>query len=593
MTQANLALAALPLTIAHLLQMHRRVNSNTTGKAPHFTAARLRLQSMSCLLAIVLCPVTSLCGQSRTFHITQRYLNIPVERASEMRLLQIRVGGVQKREFPVQLAEHATDYWIFLDVREFKGSTITLTGPSGIASPSVQAALGRIYQANQIEGAATLYKESNRPQFHFTVKRGWSNDVNGPIFYKGQYHLFWQAFPFGVKWDTGFMYWGHAVSKDLIHWRELAPALMVDKIGAAWSGTSFVDLHNDGGWGKDALVLVYTAFDRTSHKQMQCIAYSTDNGATFNSAVENPVLDTNHEVGSNDTRDPKVFWYEPGKRWVMVLFEKDGMSFFNSIDLKTWTRRSHRKGFHECPDFFELPIDGDNNHKKWILHGGSSSYEIGTFDGETFTAESPVLHYAEGKNLRGDDVLYAAQSFGEMPDDRRIQMAWGRIQLEGMPFTQMILFPTEFKLKTTRDGLRMQAAPIDEIAQLRTKARTWSTLTVADANQKLGSAGSGPLDVKLQASLESGYGLAIRYDGNDLTTIASEDLENGRGQVEVLIDKGIAEIFVDGGARYITRELPLSTGGHGLELSLKQKTSVINHLEIYEMKSMWKPRTIS
>jgi fructan beta-fructosidase len=593
MTQANLALAALPLTIAHLLQMLRRVNSNTTGKGPHFTAPRLRLQSMSCLLAIVVCPVTSLCAQSRTFHITRRYLNIPVERASEMRLFQISVGGVQKREFPVQLAEHAIDYWIFLDVSEFKGSTITLTGLSVVASPSVQAALGRIYQANQIEGAAALYKESNRPQFHFTVKRGWSNDVNGPIFYKGQYHLFWQAFPFGVKWDTGFMYWGHAVSKDLIHWRELAPALMVDRLGAAWSGTSVVDHHNDGGWGKDALVLVYTAFDRTSHKQVQCIAYSTDNGATFNRAAENPVLDTNREVGSNDTRDPKVFWYEPGKRWVMVLFEKDGMSFFNSTDLKIWTRRSHHKGFHECPDFFELPIDGDKNRKKWILHGGSSSYEIGTFDGETFTAESPVLHYAEGKNLRGDDVLYAAQSFGEIPDGRRIQMAWGRIQLEGMPFTQMILFPTEFKLKTTKDGLRMQAAPSDEIAQLRTKARTWSTLTVADANQKLASAGSGSLDLKLQASIESGDGLAIRYDGNDLTTIASEDLENGRGQVEVLIDKGIAEVFVDGGARYITRELPLSSGGHGLELSVKQKTSVINHLEIYEMKSMWKPRTIS
>jgi sucrose-6-phosphate hydrolase SacC (GH32 family) len=377
----------------------------------------------------------------------------------------------------------------------------------------------------------------------------------------------------------------------LIHWQELAPALMLDKLGAAWSGTSFVDHQNTGGWGKDALVLVYTAFDRTSHKQVQCIAYSIDNGATFHRAAGNPVLDTNREVGSNDTRDPKVFWYEPTKRWVMVLFEKDGMSFFNSTDLKTWTRQSHHKGFHECPDFFELPIDGDNKRKKWILHGGSSSYEIGTFDGGTFTAESPVLHYAEGKNLRGDDALYAAQSFGEMPDGRRIQMAWGRIQLEGMPFTQMILFPTEFKLKTTKDGLRMQAAPIDEIAQLRTKARTWSTLTVADANQKLSSAGSEPLDVKLQASLESGDGLTVRYNGEDLTTIASEDLENGAGQVEVLVDKGVAEIFVDGGARYITREIPLSAGGHGLELSVKQKASVIRHLEIYEMKSMWKPGT--
>lgn len=590
MAQANLARAALLLTIVQLLQILCRVNSDTSDPQ-HLRKARRRLRSMSCLLAVVVFPVFSLGAQSRTIHITQRYLNIPVERASEMGVFQISVDGVQKREFPVQLAEHAIDYWIFLDVSEFKGSTITLTRSIGVANPSVQAALGRIYQANQIEGAATLYKESNRPQFHFTVKRGWSNDVNGPIFYQGQYHLFWQAFPFGVKWDTGFMYWGHAVSKDLIHWRELAPALMVGELGAAWSGTSFVDHQNAGGWGKDALVLVYTAFDRISHKQVQCIAYSIDNGATFHSADGNPVVDSNSEVGSDDTRDPKVFWYEPGKRWVMVLFEKDGMSFFNSTDLKTWTRQSHHPGFHECPDFFELPVDGDNNHKKWILHGGSSSYEIGTFDGGKFTAESTVLHYAEGRNLRGDDALYAAQSFGEMPDGRRIQMAWGRIQLEGMPFTQVILFPTEFKLKTTKDGLRMQAVPIDEIAQLRTKARSWSTLTVADANQNLASSGSGPLDVKIQASLERGDRLTIRYDGNDLASVASQDLENGRCQVEILIDKGIAEIFVDGGARYITRELSMSTGGHGLELKFDQKASAINHLEIYGMKSMWKPRT--
>ena len=587
MMRANLAIVALPCMVIQLLQILRRVKPDTTGDSLQVRWARLRLHALSCLLVVVFSPVSPLCAQSRTFNITQRYLNIPVERASAMKVFQISVGGVQKREFPVQLAEHTVDYWIFLDVSEFKGSTITLTGSDGSTSPSVQAALGRIYQANEIEGAATLYKESNRPQFHFTVKRGWSNDVNGPIFYRGQYHLFWQAFPFGVKWDTGFMYWGHAVSKDLIHWRELPPALMVDKLGAAWSGTSFIDHDNNGGWGKDALVLVYTAFNRTSHKQVQCIAYSTDNGATFHHAAWNPVLDTNREVGSNDTRDPKVFWYEPGKRWVMVLFEKDGMSFFNSTDLKTWTRQSHHKGFHECPDFFQLPIDGDNNRKKWILHGGSSSYEIGTFDGKTFTAESPVLHYAEGKNLRGDDALYAAQSFGEMPDGRRIQMAWGRIQLEGMPFTQMILFPTEFKLKTTKDGLRMQAAPIDEISQLRTNAHTWSTLNVAEANQKLGSAGTGPLDVKIQASLESGGELAIRYNGNDLATIAANDFENGRGQVEILIDKGIAEIFVDGGTRYITRELPLFSGGRGLELGITQKASVLQHLAIFQMKSMW------
>src|ERR1700728_638168 len=151
MMQANLALAALPFTIVYLLQVLYRINPDTTGDFVRRSRARLRLQAMSWLLAVVVCPVTSLCAQSRTFHITQRYLNIPVERASEMGLFQISVGGVQKREFPVQLAEHAVDYWIFLDVSEFKGSTITLTGPSDLSGPSAQHALGRIYNANQHE----------------------------------------------------------------------------------------------------------------------------------------------------------------------------------------------------------------------------------------------------------------------------------------------------------------------------------------------------------------------------------------------------------------------------------------------------------
>lgn len=180
-----------------------------------------------------------------------------------------------KREFPLQLADDTVDYWIYLDISEFKGQTITLAGPAA------QPALDRIYQDRTIHDAATMYKEENRPQFHFTVKRGWSNDINGPIFYNGQYHLFWQDFPFGVLWNTGFMYWGHAVSKDLIHWSELPPAMMLDRLGSPWSGSSLIDHRNDAGFGKDALVLVYTAFNRNTKKEVQSLAYSTDNGATF------------------------------------------------------------------------------------------------------------------------------------------------------------------------------------------------------------------------------------------------------------------------------------------------------------------------
>lgn len=515
-------------------------------------------------------------SESRTIHITRQYLNIPISNNAKMQVLQINLEGVVRREIPAQLASDSVDYWVYIDVSEFNNQTITLSGPA------TDAGLNRIYQDSQINGASSLYQEANRPQFHFTVKRGWNNDVNGPLFYHGQYHLFWQAFPFGVTWDTGFMYWGHAVSKDLVHWRELSPALMLDNLGSPWSGSSFIDHNNDGGWGKDALVLVYTAFDRVSHKQVQCIAYSTDNGVTFTHFERNPVLDTNSELGSNDTRDPKVFWYAPAHHWVMVLFEKDGMSFFSSTSLKDWTRTSHIKGLHECPDFFELPVDGDATHKKWILHGGSSKYFIGSFDGKTFTPESPELDYAEGKNSHGDDVLYAAQSFANMPDGRRVQMAWGRIKEDGMPFNQMMLFPTEFKLTATSEGLRMRATPIGEIEQLHVEAHAWSSLTAAAANQNLHLIKPGPLHVKLQLSLHDNDELSIQYQGTALTT-----LKAGSVSVELLIDKCVAEIFVNGGERYLLRQLPPSADPRGLEFFPAAANSGISRLEVYEIKSMW------
>src|SRR5450432_1220886 len=403
----------------------------------------LRATCRNGLTLFFTCWVLLIYGQQVEIRITSHYLNIPIGYEARMKLIELKVNGIVKREFPVQIAEDSISYWIYIDVSKFKGQKISISGSA------TEYALKRIYQDDQIRGADSMYKEANRPQFHFTVKRGWSNDVNGPIYYNGQYHLFWQAFPFGLIWNTGFMYWGHAVSQDLVHWKELEPALMLDSLGSPWSGTAVIDKNNDGGWGKNTLVLYYACFDRVSNKQVQCIAYSTDNGKTFKRIKGNPVIDSNWDLKTNDTRDPKVFWYEPSKVWVMVLFEKDGMSFYNSTNMTTWKKQSHFKGLYECPDFFELPVDGNTSMKKWVLHGGSSEYVIGSFDGKTFTPETPKMHYAEGQSERRGDFLYAAESFENMPDNRRVQIAWGRIDHDGMPFTQMMLFPTEFVLKTT------------------------------------------------------------------------------------------------------------------------------------------------
>lgn len=514
--------------------------------------------------------------------LTRHYLNIPIGRQSRMKLLELRAGDKVLREIPVQLAEDSIDYWIFVDVSELKGRQVTLEGAS------TAKALQRIYQADTIDGADSLYRESNRPQYHFTVKRGWSNDINGPIWYNGQYHLFWQSFPYGLIWNTGFMDWGHAVSKDLLHWEELDPALRPDSLGSPWSGTAVVDKNNDGGWGKDALVLYYACFDRISEQEVQCIAYSTDGGRTFEHYAGNPVINTDWELGTTSTRDPKVLWYAPAKTWVMVLFEKDGMSFFNSTDMRHWTRESHFPGLWECPDFFELPVDGDNNNKKWVLHGGSSEYFIGSFDGKRFTPETPKLSYAEGKNARGEDILYAAQSFENMPDGRRVQMAWGRIVHPGMPFTQMMLFPTEFGLKTTAAGVRLIARPIREIAQLHGTAHRWAGGSAAQANTELATVKPGPLHVVLHFTLAQGNMLRLRYGGNPLLELGPGDLQPGGNQLELLIDKTVAEIFVNGGERYILRQLEPAVNEKGLEFDGVEYGPVIDSLQVYEMKSIWR-----
>ena len=520
-------------------------------------------------------------AQQIEMKITKHYLNVPIQARMGLKKIDLLVDGKMKREFPVQLADDSISYWIYIDVSEFKGQKIS------ISSHAKMESLKRIYQDDQINGADSLYKESNRPQFHFTVKRGWNNDVNGPIYYNGQYHLFWQSFPFGLSWSTGFMYWGHATSKDLLHWEELDPALMLDTLGSPWSGTATIDRNNDGGWGKDALVIYYCSYDRVSFKQVQCIAYSTDNGKTFTRYKGNPVVDSDWEMQTFDTRDPKVFWYEPSKHWVMVLFEKDGMSFYTSTDMRHWEKQSHILDLWECPDFFELPVDGNNAIKKWVLHGGSSDYFIGTFDGRTFTPETKKLHYSEGQNENGDDILYAAESFENMPDNRRVQMAWGRITHEGMPFTQMILFPTEFSLKTTKDGIRLRANPIKEIDQLHKTAHNWNVISVHQANEELSKIKPQPLHIKMKFTIAAGNKMSLRYHGNEILNLAANEFSTGENEIEILVDKTVAEIFINKGERYINKKLLTKTNDNGLEFDSEKYGPSLKSLEVYEMKSIW------
>ncbi|MGW2916166.1 GH32 C-terminal domain-containing protein [Streptomyces asoensis] len=246
------------------------------------------------------------------------------------------------------------------------------------------------------------YSETYRPQFHFTPEKNWMNDPNGLVYYKGEYHLFYQYNPDGNAW--GDMSWGHAVSTDLVHWQQLPLALPHDDREMVFSGSAVVDEENTTGFGtrkNPPMVAVYTSHSKTTGIQSQALAYSTDRGRTWTKYQGNPVID----IGSRDFRDPKVQWYEPTRSWLMTvsLSAEHKVRFYSSKNLKDWTRLSEfgpagaTGGVWECPDLFPLAVDGDTNNIKWVLvvninpggiaGGSAAQYFIGDFDGTKFTAD--------------------------------------------------------------------------------------------------------------------------------------------------------------------------------------------------------------
>lgn len=307
---------------------------------------------MKCsVIAFLLLLPCLLPAQTTEFKITKRYLNFPVSQTSDRRKMSFEVDGKHERLFDIRLTD-TPEYWTFCDMEAFRGKTLIIRYEGDMAR------LSKIYQDDKPAGSDHFYTESNRPQLHFTPKVGWINDPNGLVYYDGEYHLFYQHNPYEREW--GNMHWGHAVSRDLIRWTELPIALYPDSLGTMFSGSAVIDYENTSGFGtkqNPAMVAIYTA--DSPEKEVQCLAYSLDKGRSWTKYDGNPVIDSGAKWKTKDTRDPKVFWYAPGKKWVMVLNERDGHSIYNSTDLKEWTYESHTTGFWECPELFELPVEGD------------------------------------------------------------------------------------------------------------------------------------------------------------------------------------------------------------------------------------------
>jgi len=514
----------------------------------------------------------NLSGQNieKEFNIEKQYLNIPVDMQQDRQKVNFLLDRDTLTYAVIRLADGEADYWVFKDVSAYKGKRLTLSFSEDVAG------IEKIYQSDKFAGEDSLYRESNRPQFHFSSRRGWNNDPNGLVWFDGEYHLYYQHNPYEIHWEN--MHWGHAVSKDLLHWVELNDALYPDQLGTMFSGSAVIDKHNSAGWGKNSLVAFYTAAGK---KMTQNVAYSTDRGRTFTKYEGNPVLGPN--------RDPKVFWYEPTQTWVMVLYDDNFFAIYNSKDLIDWEYKSQVKGFYECPELFELVVDGKVENKKWVMYGASGTYMIGTFDGETFTPEQGKYFYSWGSQ-------YAAQTYNNVPDGRRIQIGWGRIEHAGMSFNQMMLFPCELSLRTTADGIRMFCEPLDEIEKLHGKTFRWQNLSTEEANDKLREVESDLLHVKMDVEIEHGLGLEILFRGNPVVNYdgnhnrfngapyTSEAPGKFRFAIEMLIDKTSVEGYIDQGKLFIAEGLEKDGSPDGLQLKGQLK---IHSVEVHELKSIW------
>lgn len=439
-----------------------------------------------------------------------------------------------------------------------------------------------------------LYQETHRPQFHFTARQwtmdrlhpgmrqeGWLNDLNGLIYYEGEYHLFAQ------RWNKC---WIHAVSTNLVHWTELEPAFWEEQLDSGvQSGTCVVDTANTSGLGTDPKHPPLIAFWSRNDNRTHCISYSLDRGRTWRHYDKNPIL-------VYPERDPKVFWHAPTARWVMFLYgEKNREQLyhvFTSTNLLSWHDEKHPiKNSYECPDFFQLPIDGDTNRMKWVLVRGDGKYSLGEFNDVAFKEETEQFDSDAGPNF------YATQSWEGGPGGRRVQAAWMRevrdVAYPGMPFNQQVTFPRELTLRTTPAGPRLFREPIRELASLHDGEDVWTNRTLR-ANQTLPLAPAGDL-FRLQAevSLDEGTTLTLNVRGSKIsftrTSMSCSDKPvtlSTLTSFEMLIDRTSIETFANDGEASLSKcYLPTESG---LTLRATGGQVTIRQLKLIRLKSAWR-----
>ena len=541
---------------------------------------------------------------------------MPIQNKGKGSTIKLYIDGKVVRQYGLNLAPTAeqADWYAFFTIGNYKGKK------ARVEATTTEAGFALVKQSNTIPGEENFYQETYRPQFHFTTRRGWINDPNGLIYYKGEYHLYYQHNPVGTGW--GNMTWGHAVSRDLVHWQELPNVLFPNGAGDCFSGAAFIDRKNQLGCktGKeDVLVMFYL---RT--KIGLCLAYSNDRGRTLTDYEGNPVL--THPGARIDT--PRPFWYEPTGRRIAPTYDhfkdKNGnqlraVGFYSSENLKDWKFESRVEQDQwgdelcGCVDFFQLSVDppspdgpgargGDANAKKWVMIFIDGSYVVGTFDGHTFYTLSgkPAVTADRVSSLVIRGNYYATMTWDNAPNDRRVQMTWMQGGgYPGMPFNGQMTVPAELTLHSTDEGPRLRINPVKELEALRAKTHAWKNLVLKTGDNPLAGLQGDLFDVEVEFEPAAGTetvfdlrGIKVVYN-SETRTLSCGDVktplqpEKGAVHLRILLDRTSIEVFGNHGRVYIPICIIPEDGNRSLSASCGRGEVKARFLRVHELKSAW------
>ena len=486
----------------------------------------------------------------------------------------------------------------------------------------------------------TTYKQVLRPQYHFSPRINWANDPNGLVYYDGEYHLFFQYNPVGIRW--GHITWGHAISRDLVHWQELPPAIAEEGETMIFSGSCVVDKNNTSGFGRDGvipMVAIYTGHQ--TNRQSQHLAYSLDKGRTWVKYASNPVIDLNKK----DFRDPQVFWHEPSERWIMTVLlpTEKKVLFYNSINLKKWVKTGEfiatgsPATSWESPNLVEVPVDG-TVERKWVLllsmgsngaAGGSGmQYYVGRFSGTVFTNEfkpGSVRYVDWGKDY------YAAITYNNMPvrgNRGAISIGWMNNwqyanDIPTTPFRGSMALPRELRLVKDANGYDLRQRPVQELKQLLGPGFQWNGTDVAQLNQSLASSGLAgdrymmTLDLepdKISAGVQVRKGKATNPPASEETVVGYDPArqqvyvdrsqsgqvtfmkefagvfsaplkpQNGRVTLQIWVDRSSVEVFGNDGQVTLTSQIFPGPNSQGIEFF----GSGLRSVTIRPVEAIWK-----